>query len=411
MDHVENDMDDLFQKAGELYPLNTGNSDWEGVLAKLDTSNNMNEAVPLNEKLIPSKRKRRWLLLLLPLIITSYIYFRNYREDTGSKPPVALQRSTVDNPKSTVTKNNKTNPSNNLPKNNINAGKDFISGLKEIHKINESSIHDRGNLKTDQAFDQTNLYPESKWKPLTITPAEFYSTPHIEGNPLPVSYADSNLTTGINDTKDSKTKKVKNDIQGLYIGFVAGPDISNVDFQQVSKMGFTLGMIAGYRFNNRLSIETGLYWDKKFYYSDGNYFKPDKGISSYVDISQVKGYCDMFELPIAIRLDFAVKKNHRFFAKAGLSSYFMQNENYNIKGYVSPPGSATLYFDKDTSYAHSPSNIFSIVQLSLGYETSIGKNTKLRLEPYIKIPTQGIGYGNLLISSTGLLLGFSYSFR
>lgn len=35
MEHVNNDMDDLFRKAGELYPLKTSESDWDGVLGKL----------------------------------------------------------------------------------------------------------------------------------------------------------------------------------------------------------------------------------------------------------------------------------------------------------------------------------------------------------------------------------------
>ena len=35
MEHLENDMDDLFQKAGELYPLKTTGSDWDAVVGKL----------------------------------------------------------------------------------------------------------------------------------------------------------------------------------------------------------------------------------------------------------------------------------------------------------------------------------------------------------------------------------------
>ena len=35
MEHLENDMDDLFQKAGELYPLKTTGSDWDAVAGKL----------------------------------------------------------------------------------------------------------------------------------------------------------------------------------------------------------------------------------------------------------------------------------------------------------------------------------------------------------------------------------------
>ena len=36
MEHLENDMDHLFQKAGELYPLKTSGSDWDAVAGKLN---------------------------------------------------------------------------------------------------------------------------------------------------------------------------------------------------------------------------------------------------------------------------------------------------------------------------------------------------------------------------------------
>ena len=421
MDHVENDMDDLFQKAGELYPLNTDKSDWDGMLAKLDSGNIDNEAVTLiDEKVIQSKRKRRWLLLLLPLALISYLFFKGHLEHRGSNQQLISQKSTNDLAKSAPIKENIKEPSDNQQLHlNKTPEEKTVSVFNEHHKKNESMLQGYTRLmsnraadqKSDQVSNQTVFYPEEKWKPLSLTPAEFNARPRVVGKLLRGSSADINMTAGLNNPKDTKIKKEKHINQGLYIGIVAGPDLSNVDFQQVSKMGFGLGFIAGYRFSKHLSFETGLYWDKKFYYSDGSYFKPTKGVPSYVNISQVKGNCNMFELPIAVRYDFAVKKDHGFFAKAGLSSYFMQKENYNIEGYVSQPGSPNQYFNGDTTYARSPSSIFSIVQLSVGYEKSIGKNTKIRIEPYIKIPTQGIGYGNLPISSAGLLLGFSYSFR
>ena len=35
MERLESDMDDLFLKAGELYPLKVSESDWDGVLGKI----------------------------------------------------------------------------------------------------------------------------------------------------------------------------------------------------------------------------------------------------------------------------------------------------------------------------------------------------------------------------------------
>ncbi len=65
MEHVENDMDDLFQKAGELYPLKTSESDWEAMLGKLNEEGfgNQKSAIKMNSGLW--RNRRVWLLLLL----------------------------------------------------------------------------------------------------------------------------------------------------------------------------------------------------------------------------------------------------------------------------------------------------------------------------------------------------------
>jgi hypothetical protein len=49
--------------------------------------------------------------------------------------------------------------------------------------------------------------------------------------------------------------------------------------------------------------------------------------------------------------------------------------------------------------------------LSGGYERAIGEKTKIRIEPYVNIPLQGVGTGSLPISSVGFYLGISHSFR
>jgi hypothetical protein len=51
--------------------------------------------------------------------------------------------------------------------------------------------------------------------------------------------------------------------------------------------------------------------------------------------------------------------------------------------------------------------LFSIVDLSIGYEQKLGKIGNLRIEPYLRIPLSGIGTGDLSILSAGLNLGIT----
>ena len=77
MEHLNNDMDDLFSKAGELYPLRTTESDWEGVLGKLreEISRDQQVETGLNARLNRNKRRWLFLLLLLPIGLFSLVYF------------------------------------------------------------------------------------------------------------------------------------------------------------------------------------------------------------------------------------------------------------------------------------------------------------------------------------------------
>jgi hypothetical protein len=176
--------------------------------------------------------------------------------------------------------------------------------------------------------------------------------------------------------------------------------VSTVKFQSVNQLGFSLGAIVGYRFNKHLAVETGLLWDKKYYHTKGEYFKnPNIPIAANANID---GNCNMLEIPVNIRYDFAAEKNHSFFAKAGLSSYLMMKDNYSWRS----PNNYPVY----KSY-NAPSNVFSILQLSAGYERAISSKINVQVEPYMKIPLQGVGTGNMPISSVGIYFGITHSFR
>ena len=69
MQHLNDDMDELFRKAADDYPLNTGTPDWNKVAEGLSQ-----EKAP-EPPVKKSFRKYTWLLLLLPLaFICNQIY-------------------------------------------------------------------------------------------------------------------------------------------------------------------------------------------------------------------------------------------------------------------------------------------------------------------------------------------------
>ena len=460
MEHLENDMDDLFQKAGELYPLKTTGSDWDAVAGKLQNESSGEVHDLTGSAAVPTRRKTwLFLLLLIPLGLGVYYFSGNQNPehqnsvltkpldgsagqnkinrvipDNQLVPAGPTDNSKRDNNKATASdniqgepgkKNNSANSSMNgnsstknrkliyvavggkrLTENNMLNSENQISSADDKSKSDLNSINAGQGSKDPKTVDANNTIDNSSYSGK--------SGPKTAVAVIPPAMAAQNEKTSVRNNTDktesskrasadsSQAKKKTNTAlkqsKGFYVGLFAGPDVSTVKFQSVNNLGFSLGAIIGYRFSNRLSIETGLTWDKKYYYSNGEYYK---GVTLPANTT-LDGNCSMFEIPVDIRLDFATKKNHGFFAKTGLSSYLMTSENYtfNYPNYSRPWKNDTL-----------KNNIFSILQVSGGYERVINDKTKIRVEPYVKIPLQGVGKGDMPIASFGIYIGITHSFR
>src|SRR5450755_3420796 len=96
MERLENDMDDLFRKAGELYPLKITESDWDGVAGKLQEAKFGDEQTMPGANSIGTGNKRRWLFLLflIPLALAGLIYTSgSARKHPGSPAPVIVRNT------------------------------------------------------------------------------------------------------------------------------------------------------------------------------------------------------------------------------------------------------------------------------------------------------------------------------
>ena len=189
----------------------------------------------------------------------------------------------------------------------------------------------------------------------------------------------------------------------LYAGLLAAPDLSTVKFQSTKGVGTTYSLLLGYQFNKRWAIESGVSLDRKRYYTDGEYFDT-KGVHLYNGeiLNNVDGTCYMWEIPVNVRYNFSQTEKSKWFATAGLSTYFMTREKYKYN-YTINNWSADSNWDlkKPSQYW------FSIINLSAGYEHRLGGIGNLRIEPYLRIPLAGVGTGKLNILSTGINIGIT----
>lgn len=434
MQHIDNDMDDLFRKSAENYPLKA-NADWDKISAQLHAATS---ATMAPEKKNNNKRLL-WLLLLVPLsfICTTFVY-NPFAKD---QKPVAEQK------KQTIEKSNKTNDKTaaiqniaplvketEIEKNNkpgIDKTNDLVFAMKKtderfkLQSLNSNTF----NLQTVESYGR-NLNEETQkstkadeqrnepFKKENLNENNLNEKPsneivsnnnasaqaNTDTSAITKNSFDSSAAISIKISKNKVTERAK---RGLYIGFVTGPDISTVKLQQVKKAGYTLGLIAGYRINKNFSVETGFFWDKKNYYSTGEYFdKARTGIPDHVDIKYLNGNCNMFEIPINVRYNFSSKRVGNFYISTGISSYLMKKENYDYE--------AEYYgseYSEYKSYSNSTNNLFSVWNISAGYEFKLNNSTGIRIEPYYKIPLKGLGIGKMPLSSAGIYFGITRSLK
>jgi hypothetical protein len=451
MEYLNDEMDELFRKAGENYPLKTTDSDWDAVLGRLHA-----DAEPAAPDAVNKKNRRRnllWLLLLIPFGLFGLIYFSGTKKDRTATGQAA-KRSAPARPASPAGK-----PGSEVPDDNPNPGDPSRSR-------STAAFSDHTLTKNDPAGRQaagagtllhTSSAPATGERPRTGNSSGTQAhaageapdiqaagqDPAVSGSAAGAQTAET-AGAGTRTTADSGTVSpdsgstaaaqhgqpataqsvpaVKNQAdpgnteqavrkkeirrsqeKGIYLGLAGGPDLSTVKFQSVKRTGYSIGLLAGYRFNRHIAVETGLFWDKKQYYSDGKYFdKQRTGIPGSVDIHDIDGNCNMFELPVKLIYDFSFTRKGRFLAAAGLSSYFMKKENYVYTADGYGPG-----WSRMVSYRNSGNDLFSILQLSAGYEYNWGRIGQVRIGPYISIPLSGVGIGSLPISSAGLQVGVS----
>ena len=89
MQDVNNDMDDLFRKAAEQYPLKTDGADWEKISAGLQAA-----SVPAAEEKEKRRRGILWLLLLLPLALLWAVHYEGDNQSARKGMTVNDSRAT-----------------------------------------------------------------------------------------------------------------------------------------------------------------------------------------------------------------------------------------------------------------------------------------------------------------------------
>ena len=231
-----------------------------------------------------------------------------------------------------------------------------------------------------------------------------------------INNADSSKTTRLqqSDPPNNTEKKANpaiskaENLSRFFISAAAAIDASFIHINTIEQAKIISGIGFGYRINKRLIIQTGFYAGSKIYtahkedYNFKNYNFP------YVNnIQYINANCYVFDVPLTMRYNLTVKKNNNWFTTVGLSSLFMKNESYDVY-YNYGPNTPT--HEVNWTYSNKNNHPFSVLNISVGFESALRKNVFISAEPYYKLPLGGVGEGAVQLSSIGLQLGIRYNF-
>ncbi len=218
-------------------------------------------------------------------------------------------------------------------------------------------------------------------------------------------------TTGQNpdeiSIQENKEKPKAKTSSSFFLSVSAGPDLS---FVASNKMGSTKllgGLGIGYIMNNGFTFRSGFYSGRKVYSASPDAYNPPAGFAQYYPILEnVDADCKIYEIPISVSYNFGKPDKKNWFVSAGISSLIMKEEKYNYtyKYVASGPS-----YKKDWTINNEYKHLFSVLALSGGYQRKLSKNVSLMMEPYFKIPLQGVGYGKVKLNNAGVLFTLTVS--
>jgi hypothetical protein len=392
MQHVDEHMDDLFRNAAEHYQLKEGNN-WDKIAPYLTSS-----ATPTAAAVVPKNNNRPWLILVALLLLSPLMLITFNKE----KPTPQLQstgKNTSAQQTIVHTSARSIQPQTTSGLVQLASNQSPKAQTKDPVKNIPPVIRPVAATNTTEANQPITEIPASNLPVQSVDPThkrDFETYAKISTAASPLTNTDPYVAASIPVKKTPEPR-------GLYLGLLAGPQWNQVEGQGYNKAGLNLGLIAGFRFNKKLAVESGISYSKKYYYSDGAHFHMKKNTGTPImKVISLEGNSNVIEIPAKIKYDIINKKKGSLFVTSGLSTYILTKENNQYYALINgTPQNSNVIYDNRKTYVAGGMN------LSAGYSIHLKKKTDFRIEPYLQIPFKGTGVGSMRVTTAGLNIGIT----
>lgn len=387
MQDIGPDMEDLLRKASANYPLRQSADRWDDIASRI------NQVTESQTGAGSSWYKKLWIILGLLLMFLFIQEFILKEKDIANQFNLHTNQSKPGQ--------NRTSQAVNIIPNLENAkivtGDDTNNFINPVNTKNEVALRKVNLPASDDKVPYTN-------ENINTVNADITKV-HMVGSSHELGVLQPNVFPYKQPLIMAPQTKYRLSARGVYYGLLAGPQFNSVKNQGLRKAGLSTGIITGYRFNNKLSIETGLWLSKKFYSTTGEHFSMKEigpAMPADMKVMEVDGRTRFLEIPVNIRLDVFQNRRQNLYTLAGLSSHIIDQEANQYHTVMN--GTEEMLYG---TYKKNRSYFASSLNLALGYEQTVGKHNKLRIQPYLQLPLKGVGVGSLQIRSAGIHIGIT----
>ncbi len=390
MQNLNNDIEDIFRRAADEYPLKDGEDRWDEISRRLEN--------------IPAEKKGKyavWKKGIVVLLLSGAFLAVN---DGSIKDPLAIIMASETKPnvpasgtlgyqKNFIEKGNKASFSSKYVTADlspVNTLSRYLPG-QQVNKTSfstiQSEVSHNDNSNPVNGIHRLPLIEGVVDNPQTIVESE---------KSVPVSKA--NETEVIKQPISVKSQKNKE----TYYGVAGAIQISAVKAGGLNKPALQAGIIVGYKLNQRLSLESGIILSKRNYQSSGENFNMKNMQSSMptgMKIISLTGQSKLLEIPVQASWHFEIGSHKSVYIKSGVSSYFINSENNQYKTMLNGiEGSMVGSYKENKFYPAAALNI------AVGFQKKISTSIGLKVEPFIQLPLKGMGVGELPFKNAGLRL-------
>lgn len=419
MPYKNDNLNELFQKAAEDYPLRIDIPNWDNVAAKLNT--------PSAETVVVRKTAIWKYAAILIMLLTGAAIIYDAQFDSTRTQKNIINTDVTKTSKSKISVQSQSQQSVN---NTTSSQKDISLSTVEKPSINLNEYSSRINkMISNNSFHQ--LKPTATNQPTADLKTEknnstvnSINTQNNQAEDSKTQDQKANFSTlGNNSVIDQDKKDVTSPSSttaikaaetlvkyqappsNFYGSLYGGAEFSSIRGQKINNAGFKIGVALAYRINSRIDVEIGLQRERINYFTSGNYFnKSGLHVKDPFSLEKVDAASKLTSVPVTLRYNFKSKNNSHFYAGGGFNALVLtHSESYQYTVIKTDNGNIN---DKTKAYKSiTGAKYFSSINMSAGYQAKLSNWCNFKVEPYYQLPIAKLGVGKLPVTNFGVNVG------